>query len=443
MWRFRGETVNFTEAIIRKRDGGALDREQIERFVEGAADGTLAPEQLAAMLMAVCLRGMDSEETRLLTSAMLASGETWDLASDRPGIVDKHSTGGVGDTVSLVIAPLLAAVGVPVAMMAGRGLGHSQGTLDKLEAIPGFRCQWSRDEALGLVDRCGAAMVAQSDDIAPADRVLYALRDVTGTVPSLPLIVASIMSKKLALGAAALVLDVKWGRGAFRHSVSEAAELAAALRNVARGMNLPCEALITDMNQPLGPALGTGCEVRAAREVLEGGSSAPLRDVTLRLANTAMALAGRDEQDARSSLERALDDGSALSAWEGLVKAHGGNPDPDLLARPSAERVIAADRSGWLSGSAPPPSAGWRWILAPAAAAARRALTTAPACSSTPALATLSSTVSPSPPSSSANGRLISTPSPPGSQTPSKSATNRPPPRRSSSAPSRSWAKRV
>ena len=342
--------MNFTEAIIRKRDGGALDRVQIERFVAGAADGTLAPEQLAAMLMAICLRGMDPDETRRLTSAMLASGETWNLAADRSGLVDKHSTGGVGDTVSLVIAPLLAAVGVPVAMMAGRGLGHSQGTLDKLEAIPGFRSEWSREEALSLVDRCGAAMVAQSEDIAPADRVLYALRDVTGTVPSLPLIVASIMSKKLALGAAALVLDVKWGRGAFRHTVAEAAELAAALRGVARAMKISCEALVTNMNQPLGPALGTACEVRAARDVLEGGGSAPLREVTLRLADIAMGLAGRDEKGTRICLERALDDGSALAAWNGLVAAHGGDPDPARLARPSAERVITADRSGSLTG---------------------------------------------------------------------------------------------
>jgi pyrimidine-nucleoside phosphorylase len=337
---------NFTEAIIRKRDGGALDRDQVESFVSGAADGSLPPEQLASMLMAICLRGMDPDETTWLTSAMLDSGESWSLSDGLSGVVDKHSTGGVGDTVSLVIAPLLAAVGAPVAMLAGRGLGHSQGTLDKLEGIPGFRCEWSRDQALGLLDSCGAALVAQSDNIAPADRVLYALRDVTGTVPSLPLIVASIMSKKLAIGAAALVLDVKWGTGAFRHTVAEATELADALRAVARGMGLPCEALVTDMNQPLGCALGTACELRAARQVLEGGGSAPLREVTLRLAATVLGLAGRAEDEVAPVLERALADGSALAAWERIVEAHGGDPNPDVLAQPSSEQIVTTERGG-------------------------------------------------------------------------------------------------
>jgi len=344
--------MNFVEAIIRKRDGGALGREHIVRFVEGAADGSLPPEQLAAMLMAICLRGMDPDETKWLTRAMLESGETWQLSADRPGVVDKHSTGGVGDTVSLVLAPLLAAVGVPVAMMAGRGLGHSQGTLDKLDAVPGFRCDWSRTEALALIESCGAAMVAQSDHIAPADRVLYALRDITGTVPSLPLMVASIMSKKLALGASALVLDVKWGRGAFRKTVAEAAELAAALRGVARGMDIPCEALITDMNQPLGPNLGTACEVRAALAALEGSGSRVLREVSVCLARVAMELAGTDSDEAEHALEGALRDRSARAAWDRIVEAHGGDPDPERLASPSSIRAVSAAREGWVTGVA-------------------------------------------------------------------------------------------
>lgn len=361
--------LNFIEAIIRKRDGGVLDRAQIEQFVTGAAAGSIAPEQLAAMLMAVCLRGMNADETRWLTSTMLASGEVWNLEGDHPGVVDKHSTGGVGDTVSLVIMPLLAAVGAPVAMMGGRGLGHSQGTLDKLEAIPGFRCEWNREETLRLLDSCGAAMVAQSENVAPADKALYALRDVTGTVPSLPLIVGSIMSKKLAIGASALVLDVKWGSGAFRQSVAEAAELAAALRQVARDMGLPCEAVITDMNQPLGPAVGTACEVRTAREVLEGGGSAQLREVTLELAVTVLGLVGRTEDDSRAALERALDDGAALTAWERIVETHGGDPDPGLLATPSSERVVISTRSGWLAGV---DAAALGWVATDLGAGRRR-----------------------------------------------------------------------
>ena len=341
--------MNFVEAIIAKRDAKALNRQQIDAFVTGAADGNLPPEQLAAMLMAICVRGMDEEETGFLTDAMLHSGEMWNLAADVPGVVDKHSTGGVGDTVSLVLAPLLAAVGRPVAMMAGRGLGHSQGTLDKLEAIPGFQCHRSRSETVEIIHRCGAAIIAQSERIAPADRVLYGLRDITGTVPSLPLIVASIMSKKLALGASSLVLDVKWGSGAFRKTESNAAELAAALRGVARGMDMSCEALITDMNQPLGPALGTGCEVRAALEVLDGAGGEALRDLTVRLARVALEIGGADAAEADEALTTALRDGSARAVWDRIVEAHGGDPDPDLLPRPSSQHTVVAGGSGWLA----------------------------------------------------------------------------------------------
>jgi pyrimidine-nucleoside phosphorylase len=344
--------MNFVEAIIRKRDGGKLSRAQLDRFALGAGAGELPPEQLAAMLMAICIRGMDADETRWLTESMIRSGESWQLGAVRPDAVDKHSTGGVGDTVSLVFAPLLVAVGVPVAMMAGRGLGHSQGTVDKLDAVPGFRCDWSRDEALGLLDRVGVAMLAQTKRIAQADRVLYALRDVTGTVLSLPLIVASIMSKKLAMGAATLVLDVKCGRGAFRHTPAEALELARALLELGRNMGVRVQAILTDMNQPLGPALGTACEVREALAVLGGSGSRPLREVTMALARIALELAGRDAATADVLLARAIDDGSALAAWERLVEAHGGDPDPDLLARPRQVREVAAPRSGFIAGVA-------------------------------------------------------------------------------------------
>ncbi len=344
--------MRFSEAIATKRDGGALTRAQVAAFVRGSSDGTLPPEQLAAMLMAICCRGMNAEETAWLTEEMLHSGEEWKLAEACPGVVDKHSTGGVGDTVSLILAPLLAAVGVPTGMMAGRGLGHSQGTLDKLDAVPGFDCDRDRAETLGLLDRVGAAIVAQTDEIAPADRTLYALRDVTATVPSLPLIVASIMSKKLALGAASLILDVKWGRGAFRHTVADALELAVALRQVARQTGMRAEALITDMNQPLGPALGTACEVREAIAVLDDGGDPMLRAVTLRLCREAMVMHGWDGQQADEALAAALGDGSATARWIGMVEAHGGDPDPGRLARPRTILEAPAPRAGFVRGCA-------------------------------------------------------------------------------------------
>ena len=341
--------MNFVEAIAEKRDGGGLTHDQVATFVRGASDGSLPPEQLAAMLMAICCSGMGADETRWLTEEMLNSGEVWDLAGDRPEVVDKHSTGGVGDTVSLVLAPILAAIGVPVAMMAGRGLGHSQGTLDKLDALPGWNSNRSRGETLDLIDTCGAAIIAQTDDVAPADRTLYALRDVTATVPSLPLIVGSIMSKKLALGAGALILDVKWGSGAFRKTVASARELAVALRQVAVETGVLCEALITDMNQPLGPALGTACEMREALAILSGGGDTRLREVTVGLCRGAMVLRGWDAKDATAALDGVLADGSALSAWERIAVAHGADPDPELLACPRSTREVFASAEGFVT----------------------------------------------------------------------------------------------
>jgi len=341
--------MTFVEAIAAKRDSETLDREQIAAFVRGASDGSLPMEQLAAMLMAICCRGMDSRETSWLTKEMLHSGEVWDLAADRPDAVDKHSTGGVGDTVSLILAPLLAALGVPVAMMAGRGLGHSQGTLDKLDAIPGWNSHRDRSETLALIDSCGAAIIAQTDDVAPADRTLYALRDVTATVPSLPLIVGSIMSKKLALGAGTLILDVKWGSGAFRKTIDEARELAVALRGVALASGVRCEALVTDMNQPLGPALGTACEVRETLAVLGGGGGRHLRETTIRLCRETMVLVGWQAEEAETELNRALDDGVAFAAWEKMVIAHGGDPNPEHLARQRTTIEVGAARGGLIA----------------------------------------------------------------------------------------------
>ena len=340
--------MSFVEAVAAKRDGKDLDRDQIADFVRGATDHSLPREQLAAMLMAICCRDMTADETRWLTDEMLRSGESWDLAADRPDVVDKHSTGGVGDTVSLILAPLLSSVGVPVAMMAGRGLGHSQGTLDKLDAIPGWDSNRNRSQTLELLDECGAAIIAQTDDVAPADRTLYALRDVTATVPSLPLIVASIMSKKLALGVGTLILDVKWGSGAFRKTIDDARELAASLRQVAVDSGVRCEAVITDMNQPLGPALGTACEVREAVAVLEGGGDQLLREATIGLSREAMTLRGWDPARAETALGTALADGTAYEVWRRMVVAHGGDPDPGRLTQPVASFEVAAEADGFV-----------------------------------------------------------------------------------------------
>jgi len=345
----RQPVSGFAEIIAIKRDGGELSREQLARFVRGSSDGSIGDEQLAAMLMALCIRGASPAETLALVEEMRDSGARWELRDSFPAVVDKHSTGGVGDSVSLVFAPLVAGCGVPVAMMAGAGLGHTQGTLDKLAAIPGFAVARSRGEALTRLETCGVCFAAQSDEIAPADRKLYALRDVTATVPSLPLIVASIMSKKLALGAAALVLDVKMGSGAFCKNSRQARELAEALVGVARAAGLPCRALVTEMNQPLGRYLGCASEVRAALEVLEGRGSTRLKEVTLALAAAGMALVGHDEHHARRELERALEDGRARREWDRMVAAHGGDPDPLRLPRPTQTVEVGAARDGWVT----------------------------------------------------------------------------------------------
>jgi pyrimidine-nucleoside phosphorylase len=361
--------VNFVETIARKRDGLELSAAEVVRFVRGATDGSLADEQLAAMLMALCIRGASVAETQVLVEAMRDSGAQWWLGEAFPGVVDKHSTGGVGDSVSLAFAPLVAACDVPVAMMAGAGLGHTQGTLDKLAAIPGLRPVTSRDAALRALGECGICMAAQSDEIAPADRKLYALRDVTATVPSLPLIVASIMSKKLAVGASALVLDVKQGSGAFCKTARQANELARGLLRAASGAGMRAVALVTDMHEPLGDRLGCASEVLACIEILDGGGDARLRELTLELAVEALRLAGRSERAAHAELDHALASGAARRAYDGMVRAHGGDPDPGRLARPqrtvtaTAARVgyvqaIAAEELGWLAVAL---GAGRRW----------------------------------------------------------------------------------
>ncbi len=322
------------ELIRRKRDGGELTAEEIEELVAGITDGTVTDAQVGALAMAIVWRGMSREERVALTGAMMRSGEVLDWhggsaqpAVDRP-ILDKHSTGGVGDKVSLLLAPIVAACGGAVPMISGRGLGHTGGTLDKLEAIPGYNVRPTLQQFREVVAQTGCAIIGQTALLAPADRRLYAIRDATGTVESLPLIVASILSKKLAAGLDALVMDVKAGSGAFLPSLDQTRELARAIVEVARGNGLPASALLTDMNQVLGRTAGNAVEVREAIDVLTGSSTPDQRlvDVTLALCAELLVLGGihTDATAARDAAARALSTGAAAEAFAAMTSALGG-----------------------------------------------------------------------------------------------------------------------
>jgi len=318
------------ETIRRKRDGLALTLEQIDDFAQGLASGRWSDAQAAALAMAIVLRGMDTDETVALTAAMTASGERLRWPEARGPVLDKHSTGGVGDKVSLMLAPMVAACGGVVPMISGRGLGHTGGTLDKLEALPGYRS--NPDEALlrRVLAEAGCAIVGASERLAPADRRLYAIRDVTATVESVPLITASILSKKLAAGLQALVLDVKCGSGAFTTDAAQAHTLATSLVRVAAGAGLPARALVTDMNQVLGTTAGNALEVHEAIGFLTGAGRDPrLLEVTLALGAAMLRLGGlaADEAQARMALQRSLDDGRAAERFARMVALLGGPPD--------------------------------------------------------------------------------------------------------------------
>lgn len=320
-------TMNPVEIIRKKRDGVSLSRGELEFFVRGYLNAELPSYQMSAFLMAVCCSGMTLEETITLTDIMIRSGVKVDLSSI-PGIkVDKHSTGGVGDKVSIILAPMVAACGVPVPMISGRGLGHTGGTLDKLESIPGFRTDLSLEEYAGAVAETGIAMIGQTDEIAPADRMMYALRDVTGTVESIPLIAGSIMSKKVAEGIDALVLDVKTGNGAFMTSESDARALASTLIRVASNFGIRSIGFITDMSQPLGCAVGNWLELRECVECLRGAQVPDLMELTIALGGAMVMMGGRAGSIAEGSVlcGKAVASGAAWEKFLEMVRHQGGN----------------------------------------------------------------------------------------------------------------------
>ncbi|MCS7081749.1 MAG: thymidine phosphorylase [Bacteroidetes bacterium] len=343
------------EIIAKKRDRKRLSREEIRFFVHGLLDGTVRDYQAAAWLMAVYLNGLDAEETLALTEAMLHSGRVMDLSAV-PGIkVDKHSTGGVGDKVTLLLVPIVAAAGVPVPTISGRGLGHTGGTLDKLESIPGFRTHLAPEAYERQLREIGAVMIGQTEEIAPADRELYALRDVTATVESIPLIAASIMSKKLAEGIDALVLDVKVGRGAFMKTRERARELAQTLVAIGRGAGKRTAALLTDMDTPLGRTIGNWLEVEEAIECLRGAQGAPdLLEVTYELAAWMFWLAERvlSLEEGRRLAQEMLQSGQAFAKFRQIVQAQGGDvryvEEPERYPRATQQTALRAPRSGYV-----------------------------------------------------------------------------------------------
>jgi pyrimidine-nucleoside phosphorylase len=341
--------MHAAELIERKRNGEELPPSALREFVAAYARDALPDYQAAALLMAVWFRGLSPAETFALTEAMVASGETVDLA-DRLGrrVVDKHSTGGVGDKTTLALGPVVAACGVPFGKMSGRGLGHTGGTLDKLESIPGFRVELSTDELVRQVQDIGLAVAGQSADLVPADRKLYALRDVTATIDEVSLIAASIMSKKIAGGASGLVLDVKVGEGAFMQTQDDARRLADAMRGLGAEAGIDVVCLLTDMEQPLGNAVGNALEVLEAYETLRGAGPPDFRELVVTAATHLLALSDLelDEDSARERVTASLADGSALAMYGRWIHAQGGDPDPGLLPEAPVVRTVPAPRTG-------------------------------------------------------------------------------------------------
>ncbi|SDC55448.1 thymidine phosphorylase [Sanguibacter gelidistatuariae] len=333
------EAFDAVDVIRVKRDRGTLSAEQIDWVIDAYTRGVVAEEQMAALNMAILLNGMDRAEIARWTAAMIASGERMDFSSLSRPTSDKHSTGGVGDKITLPLAPLVAVFGVAVPQLSGRGLGHTGGTLDKLESIPGWRAALTNDEMMAQLENVGAVICQAGSGLAPADRKLYALRDVTGTVEAIPLIASSIMSKKIAEGTGALVLDVKVGSGAFMKDVASARELARTMVDLGTDAGVRTVALITDMSTPLGLTAGNALEVRESVEVLAGGGPCDVVDLTVALAVEMLAGAGREVGE--SDVRAALSDGRAMDVWRAMISAQGGDVDAVLPVAKETEQILA------------------------------------------------------------------------------------------------------
>ena len=346
--------MRFCDLIIKKRNGLKLNQKEIDYAIKEFDEGIIPDYQMSAMLMAIYFQGMDINEIKYLTMAMVNSGKTIDLSSI-PGIkVDKHSTGGVGDTTTLALAPMVAAAGVPVAKMSGRGLGHTGGTIDKLESIEGFKTELSLSKFIDIVKKVGGSIISPTSDLAPADKKLYALRDVTGTIDSIPLIVSSIMSKKLAAGADAIVLDVTTGSGAFMREYKDALKLGKIMVDIGLELGKETVAVVSNMDEPLGFAIGNSLEIKEAIEVLKNRGPEDLRDLCLVLGAHMLKLGGatRNHEEGKKRLEKILKEGTAFDKFKEMVTAQGGNPEiidnPELLPLAKHCTKIKADLSGYI-----------------------------------------------------------------------------------------------
>jgi len=346
--------LNFIDLIIKKRNKLELSKEEIDFFVKGAVDGKIPDYQLSSMLMAICINSLNYDEISNLTSSMANSGEIWDLSEIKGIKVDKHSTGGVADTTTLVLAPLVASCGVPVVKMSGRGLGHTGGTIDKLESIPNFNTGITYQKALELINDNNIVIMGQTKNIAPADKILYNLRDVTGTVESIPLIVSSIMSKKIAAGCDAIVLDIKCGNGAFMTDINSAKKLAETMIAIGKNFNKRINAVITDMNSPLGMSIGNSFEVIEAIETLKGNSKGRLKDVSIRLGANMLILGGKcsNVKEAENMLEENIANGKGLKKLRQLIKAQNGNEnvidDYSLFPISKQKKELISEYSGFI-----------------------------------------------------------------------------------------------
>lgn len=347
--------MRMSDIIAKKRDNIELTKEEVEFFVTGFTEDNIPDYQAASLLMAIYFNGMTEAELATLTMAMVNSGDTIDLSGVEGIKVDKHSTGGVGDTTTLVLAPLVAALGIPVAKMSGRGLGHTGGTLDKLEAIEGFNIEIDEETFIKLVNEHKIAVIGQSGNLTPADKKLYALRDVTATVNSIPLIASSIMSKKIAAGADAIVLDVKYGDGAFMKTVEDAEQLARAMVNIGQNVGRKTMAIISSMQEPLGYAIGNALEVKEAIDILKGEGPDDLREISLLLAAQMTVLAGKADsiEEATALLIDAIDSGAALEKFKMFIENQGGNPDivdnPELLPQAKFKYEVPAEQDGYVT----------------------------------------------------------------------------------------------